>query len=135
MGCLECALRKKNAIIRNDTYWIAHKPGEAAYQSRTIEFLEFVEAAAIDKTSNYFAYVITLAAIYWDDAREFVRIVTWGFGCSNVPGNVFATVKISDNAAADGQGMFIIPRIVSSNIGDLAMDVGAPQVYSAHLFT
>src|SRR5260370_35193121 len=108
MGCLECALRKKNAIIRNDTYWIAHKPGEAAYQSRTIEFLEFGEAAAIDNTSNYVAYVIPLVAIYWVDAGAFFRIATCWLACSIVPWNVLQTVAIYANRESETTDIVIL---------------------------
>src|SRR5260370_19458229 len=115
MGCLECALRKEYAIIRDDAHRVAHQLGKAADERGPIEFLEFMEAAPVDEARDNLAYIVALVAICWDNAKEFVGVVTRRFGCSSIPGNILASVEIGGDAAADRQRVFALPVLV---IGD-----------------
>src|SRR5438067_4456295 len=110
MGSLECALRKKNAVISDDADWIAHKPCKAAYKRCAVELFKFVKATSVDQTSNYLTYIIAFAVIFWDYPKEFIGIIERRFRCSDVPGDIFASIQMGDNAAADCKGMFIIHR-------------------------
>src|SRR5215470_801993 len=89
---------------------------------------------AIDDTRNHLAYIVTLAAVLWHDAVEVAGVVAWWLSRVDVPGNVLAPVEVGDNAAADGQGMFVVERVVIGDAGDTTMHVCTTQVLCADLF-
>src|SRR5260370_38314818 len=99
MGCLECALRKEYAIIRDDAHRVAHQPGKAADERGPVEFLEFMEAAPVDEARDNLAYIVALVAICWDNAKEFVGVVTRRFGGRKIPGKILASIGIGGDAA------------------------------------
>src|SRR5260370_39837654 len=108
MGCLECALRKEYAIIRDDAHRVAHQPGKAADERGPVEFLEFMEAAPVDEARDNLAYIVALVAICWDNAKEFVGVVTRRFGGRKMPGNIIASIEFVSNAAADRHRLCVI---------------------------
>jgi hypothetical protein len=134
MGCLECALREEDAVVGNDARGITHDMGKAAHEGCAVEFFEFVEAAAIDDAGNDFTYIVAPAAIAWDDAIEFAGVAARRLGRADVPGDIFAPVEVGDDAAADGEGVFIVQGVVIGDAGDTAVHVGSAQVFRADLF-
>src|SRR5258708_19553931 len=113
---------------------IGHQAGKAANECGTIEFLEFVEAAPVNDARDDLPHIVALAAIPWNDAQEFMRIVTWWFGCSNIPGNVLASIEIGDDTAADCQSVFVIQSIVVGDTGGAAVHIRPPQFFSPSYF-
>ncbi len=93
-----------------------------------------MEAAPIDKTSNYLAYIIAFTVISWNNAIQVVRVITRRLGFSDIPGDVLAPVEVGDNTTANGQSVFIIHGIMIGYAGNTAMHIGPTQVFRAHLF-
>ena len=133
--CLQCALREENAVIGNDTYGVTHEPGKPTNKCNAVQFFEFVEFAPIDDTGNHFTHVVAPAIICRDDAKEVVGIIAWWYWWSNIPGNVFATIEMGDNAAAYSQGVFIIEGVVVGYARNTTVNIGATQLLRGNLFT
>src|SRR6516164_1970579 len=115
VSSFKCAFGEKNTFVSNDSNRITHKSRKATYQRRTVKLFKFVKTTPVDKTRNNFTYVIAFAVIFWDYSKEFIWVVAWWFGCSNLPRDIFPPIEIGDNATADCKSMFIIHCIVISD--------------------
>src|SRR5258708_3657243 len=95
--------------------------------SRAVQCLEFVEAAAIDKPGDNFAHIIALAAISGDDAIQLSGVVKRWFRRANLPGDRETPVEIGDDAAANGERMLVIDRVVIGDARDTAVYIRATK--------
>src|SRR5207244_198022 len=65
---LQRALRKEDAVVRDNPHRIAHQPRKSADQRRAIQRLELMEPAAIHQPRDNLAHVEALARVARHDA-------------------------------------------------------------------
>src|SRR6476620_640454 len=131
MGAFLRALRKQDAVVGDDSYWVTPDTGEAADQGWAVQALEFVEFASIHEARDKFSHVIRRATVGRNDGVQFLRRIARRDGPAQFNRRPLHRVQTRDDAASGAERVSIVLSVVIGDARGAAVHIGAAEVFGA----
>src|SRR6266581_1042504 len=122
------AFRIEDALIGQDPDRHAAQMRKAGDERRAVELLELVELGSIDQARDHLADVVLLLEVDRHDAVELGYVVGGLARLGERQVDAFPGVEIADDAAAVGERVAVVGRIMIGHPGMPGMHVGAAEI-------
>jgi len=128
------ALREQHTIIGNDAYRAAFYMGKTGDKGFAVARFEFVKAAGVDQTGDYFADVVGHARVGRDQPEDFIGVIGRIFRGLPAYRVWFGAVQGTHRIARQGQRVGIIFGQIVGHTAEACMHIAAAKVFGRHHF-